>query len=83
MRCETAMYIEIQFQSASTDGLRKFIEAVECPIDEVTPSLDSAHSSDQNVHVLRYVTCCKEFNALLKRKVSALHSGVKYKEGEE
>lgn len=77
------VYIEIQFQSASADGLRKFIEAVECPIDEVMPSLDSAHSLDQGVHVLRYVTCCKEFNALLKRKISALHSGVKYRESEE
>ena len=77
------MYIEIQFQSASTDGLRKFIESVQCPIDEVAPSLDSAHSPEGGAHVLRYVTCCKELNALLKRKVSALHAGVQYKESPE
>jgi hypothetical protein len=74
------VYIEIQFQSASTDGLRKFIESVRCPIDEITPSLDSAYSVQEGHPILRYITCCKELNGLLKRKVSALHSGVAYQE---
>jgi hypothetical protein len=77
------VYIEVHFQSASADGLRKFIESVQCPIDEVAPSLDSAHSPEGGTHVLRYVTCCRELNALLKRKISVLHSGVKYKESAE
>lgn len=77
------MFIEIQFQSTSTDGLRKFIESVQCPIDEVAPSLDFAHSPEGGAHVLRYVTCCKELNTILKRKISALHAGVKYKESAE
>lgn len=77
------MYIEIYFQSASADGLRKFIESVQCPIDEVIPSLDSAHASGENTHVLRYVTCCKELNSLLKRRISALHAGVRYQESKD
>lgn len=77
------MYIEIHFQSASADGLRKFIESVKCPIDDVTPSFDAYHSTGGETHVLRYVTCCKELNHHLKRKISALHSGVHYEEGEE
>ena len=76
-----AMYLEIHFQSASADGLRKFVESVRCPVDEMTPSYDSFHSSGSASHVLRYITCCKELNGVLKRKVSALHSGVRYEEG--
>ena len=78
-----AMYIEVHFQSASADGLRKFIESVKCPIDEVTPSFDSYHSTDNGPHVLRYITCCHDLNHLLKRKISALHTGVQYQEGSE
>ena len=74
------MYIEIHFQSASPDGLRKFIESVKCPIDEITPSFDSFHSTGDQTHVLRYITCCREMNILLKRKISALHAEVRYEE---
>lgn len=75
------MYIEIRFRSASMDGLRKFVEAVQCPIDGMKPSFDSHHSSEGDSHLLRYITCCKELNSLLKRKISSLHAGVQYQEG--
>lgn len=45
------MYIEVLFRSASTDGLRKFIEAVQCPIDGVVPSFDSHHSVEGDSHL--------------------------------
>jgi len=74
------VYIEIHFQSASPDGLRKFIESVACPIDGVSPSFDSFHSPGDQSHILRYITCCREMNGLLKRKISALHAEVRYEE---
>ncbi len=75
------MFIEVHFQSASPDGLRKFIESVKCPIDDIHPSFDSFHSGQEGPHILRYITCCTDLNHLIKRKVSALHSDVKYNEG--
>lgn len=77
------MYLEFHFHSESTDGLRKFVESVKCPVDDLHPTFDPHHSSSQGPHILRYITCCKELNAILKRKVSALHTGMKYVEGLE
>lgn len=75
------MYIEVRFRSASADGLRKFIEAVQCPIEGVAPSFDSHYSEEGDSHLLRYMTWCRELNGLLKQKISSLHAQVQYQEG--
>ena len=75
------MFLEFHFHSESTDGLRKYVESVKCPVDELHPTFDPQHSSSQGVHVLRYITCCRELNGILKRKVSTLHTGMNYVEG--
>jgi hypothetical protein len=77
------MIIEIHFHTTSPDGLRKFVESLKCPIDQITPSFDDLRQLESGHYELRYATCCKELFNKVKKKVLSLHADVKVIQGQE